>query len=128
MRSYDLTIASLAIDAPLKWADNVLSQHHLPGVASPGRGLARRISHPVLLLLALTRELHLTLGLGVRDAVALGRQLLSDESSGDVRRGPVHVALDRAALERMVESRLREALESAPRPRRGRPPRRNGAK
>ena len=27
MRSYDIAIASLTIDAPAKWTDNLLSQH-----------------------------------------------------------------------------------------------------
>jgi hypothetical protein len=37
----------------------------------------------------------------------------------------VRIVLDRAALERTLDDRLRDALESAPVPRRGRPPRRD---
>ena len=44
MRSYDVAVASLAIDATSKWTDNILSQHAVLGVISARRGVARRIS------------------------------------------------------------------------------------
>lgn len=124
MRSYNIAVASLAIDAPPKWTDNVLSQHEVPGIAIARRGITRRIPHATLLHLALTRELHAILGLSVRDALLLARQLLDAESDTIIRRGSVRLVLDRAHLERAVERRLRDALESAPTPRRGPPPRR----
>jgi hypothetical protein len=124
MRSYDVAVASLAIDAPLKWTDNVLSQHAVAGVTPARRGVARRIPHATLLHLALTRELHTGMGLGVRDALALARELLSADGTAGVHRGPVHLGLDRGQLDNAIQRRLRDALESAPSPRRGRPPRR----
>jgi hypothetical protein len=124
VRSYDVAVASLAIDAPLKWTDNVLSQHDVAGVAAARRGVARRIPHATLLHLALTRELHAVLGLSVRDALPLARQLLATEGDLAVQRGSVRLVLDRALLERAVDRRLRDALESAPTPRRGPPARR----
>jgi hypothetical protein len=124
MRVYDIAVASLAIDAPLKWTDNVLSQHDVTGVAQARRGIARRIPHATLLHLALTRELHATLGLGVRDALQLAFQLLSPAGTAGVQRGPIRLVVDRPLLERAVERRLRDVLESAPSPRRGRPARR----
>jgi hypothetical protein len=127
VRSYDVAMASLAIDAPLKWTDNVLSQHDVADVVSARRGVARRIPHTALLHLALTRELHTTLGLSVRDALELARQLLAAEGGTETWRGPVRLWCDRAALQRALDLRLRAALESAPAPRRGRPPRRPGA-
>jgi hypothetical protein len=124
VRFYDVAVASLAIDAPLKWTDNVLSQHDVPGVATARRGIARRIPHTTLLHLALTRELHAVLGLSVREALPLARQLLSAEGDLGIARGSVRIVLDRARLDRAVERRLRDALESAPMPRRGPPARR----
>jgi hypothetical protein len=117
-------MASLAIDAPLKWTDNVLSQHQVAGVAGARRGVARRIPHASLLHLALTRELHTAMGLGVRDALGLARELLSADDVAGVRRGSVHLGLDRRRLDEAIQRRLRDALESAPSPRRGRPARR----
>ena len=124
MRFYDVAIASLAIDAPAKWTDNLLSQHDVPGVTSARRGVARRIPRPTLLLLALTRELHVSLAMGVRDALQLATRLLTEDARHEWRVGSVGVVIDRVALERALDERLRIALESAPAPRRGRPPNR----
>jgi hypothetical protein len=127
VRVYDIAVASLAIDAPSKWTDNVLSQHDVPGVSSARRGVTRRIPYHALLHLALTHDLHVSLGMSVRDALELARQLLSADVTSEARRGPVRITLDRTLLERVLERRLREALESAPAPRRGRPPGRRAA-
>lgn len=124
MRSYSVAVSSLAIGAPHKWLDNLLSHFPLPDVGSERRGIARRIPHSALLRLALTRELHLELGLGVRDALALARELLASSEGAVSRGGHLRVTCDRRALEQSVANRLRDALESAPAPRRGRPPER----
>lgn len=92
------------------------------------RGVARRIPRPALLALALTRELHVGLGLGVRDALRLAIALLAEEGGGEWRDGAIRLVLDRGALERALDERLRVALESAPAPRRGRPPGRGRGK
>ena len=122
MRSYDVAVASLAIDAPMRWTDNTLSQHHIPGVSSQERGVTRRIAHPALLTLAVVRQLHVLLGMSVRDAVAMASRLLDSPGEDVPGSGQLRVSLDRPALEHLVEHRLREVLESAPTRRRGRPP------
>jgi hypothetical protein len=121
MRSYSVAVSSLAIGAPLKWLDNLLSHFPIPKVSLARRGVARRIPHSALVQLALTRELHLELGVGVRDALALAGELLSSDHGAVSRGGHLRVTCDRLALERAVSDRLRDALESAPAPRRGRP-------
>ena len=63
MRSYSVAISSLAIGSPHKWLDNLLSHFPLPDVGSERRGIARRVPHSALVRLALTRELHLELGM-----------------------------------------------------------------
>ena len=122
MRSYDVAIASLAIDAPSKWTDNLLSQHRLPDVVSERRGVARRISYSGLVRLALIRQLHVELALGVGDAVRVADQLLDSGGTGVYESGQLRLTVDRPALERALDLRLTEVLESAPAPRRGRPP------
>ncbi|MEO8621890.1 MAG: hypothetical protein ABI625_12545, partial [bacterium] len=82
MPSYDIAIASLAIDAPPKWTDNVLSQHTIPDVVFARRGVARRIGHAALVRLALIRQLHVSLGLGVADAVRVASDLLDSVNTG----------------------------------------------
>jgi hypothetical protein len=115
-------MASLAIDAPAKWTDNLLAHHSIPDVVLERRGVSRKISHVALLRLALIRELHTKLNLGVREAVSLAARLWANE--GEEHLGALHLSFDRAELVREVERRLREALESAPARRRGRPVRR----
>lgn len=121
MRFYDVAMASLAIDAPVKWTDNVLSQHHVNDVVAARRGVSRRIPRTALVSLALTRALHLTLGMSVRDALALAHDVLSSDDGASATRGHLRLLCDRVALERALDLRLRDALESAPAPKRGRP-------
>lgn len=121
MRHYDVVIASLAIGAPPKWTDNLLSHHDIGDVITKKRGVARRIPHRALLRLALIRELQRDVGLGAREAVALSDVLLQ-AGAAEVRVGQsLAIRLDLGALERTVTARLQLALESAPAPRRGRP-------
>lgn len=126
VRSYDVAVTALAIDAPLRWTDNALSLHDVPHVDSTHRGVARRVHYPALLHLAAARELHAELGLSVAEALRAAGELLAPGTDGVIRRRHLRVALDLAELERSVQQRLREALESAPVTRRGRPPQRRG--
>lgn len=128
MRSYSVAVSALVINAPLKWLDNLLSHFPVLDVGTERRGVARRIPHSALLRLALARELHVELGVGVRDALALATELLAAGDAAVSRGGHLRVTFDRLALERAVSERLRDVLESAPTPRRGRPPQRLGAR
>ena len=121
MRSYDVAITSLVISAPVKWTDNILSQYDVPDVVLKRRGVARKIPHSALIRLALVRELHTELGLGVRDALRLADELLATGESAVPSRGHLRVTYDRQALEDALSLRLRDALESAPTQQRGRP-------
>lgn len=126
MRSYSVAVSSLAIGAPPKWLDNLLSHFPVPEVDTDRRGVARRIPHSALLRLALTRELHVALHMGVRDALRLAEELLAATQGTVSRGGQLRVSFDRPSFERELADRLRDALESAPTPRRGRPPSRTG--
>lgn len=122
MRSYTVAVASLTVDAPAKWTDNLLAHHDIPEVRSQSRGVARGVSWAGLVRIAVIRALHVGLGCGVREAVALADVAL-ESRDGEVSLGPwLTLAVDRAAIERELHRRLADALESAPRPRRGRPP------
>ena len=123
MPLYSVGIASLVIKAPTKWTDNVLTHHHLPEIASTNRGADRGIPHSGLVRLAIIRLLHQDLGLGVRDAVRISLEMYNGDGLCMYRRGPISLAIDGLAVERSVETRLAEVLESAPVRRRGRPAR-----
>lgn len=122
MRSYSIAVSALAIGAPQKWLDNLLSHFPVPSVSGERRGVARRIPHSTLVQLALTRQLHQALGMGVRDALTLAGELLASNDGAVLRGGHLRVTCDRRTLEHAVIECLRDALESAPTPRRGRPP------
>ena len=123
MRSYDVAVASLAIDAPLKWTDNLLSQHPIPDVIRARRGVARRITHAALIRIAVIRQLHTTIGVSVADALHIAAELLGPDTQSVSRRGHLSISVDLKELERSLNERLASALESAPSPKRGRPPR-----
>ena len=124
MRLYSVAVVSLAIDAPLKWTDNLIAHHVIPDVRSMARGIPRGVSWAGLVRIALIRELHQSIGCGVREAVALSDQLIRTQDHVVTVGRWSRLAFDRHALEEDLQRRLGEALESAPRPRRGRPPRR----
>ena len=127
MRSYSVAIASLAVGAPVKWTDNLLAHHPVQEIQARRRGVARRLSWAALVRVALIRELHVRLGCGVREAVALSLTLLEAPASAASTGQWLTLSVDRAVLEGELRQRLSEVLESAPRPRRGRPPRRPAA-
>ena len=124
MRLYSVAVASLAIGAPPKWTDNLLSQHAIPEVTHQDRGVARGVSWNALVRIDLIRVLSQELGCGLRGAVSLAAALIDGPGQHEAA-GFLALRFDRPALEAALHVRLREALESAPRPRRGRPARRS---
>jgi hypothetical protein len=123
VRFYSVAVTSLAIGAPVRWTDNLLSQHEVGDVAHFERGVARGISWNGLVRIGLIRSLHQELGCGVRDAVSLAQTLLERSGTVDVA-GALTLRFDRSAFEATLRDRLKDVIETAPRPRRGRPPRR----
>ena len=122
MRVYDIAVATLAIGAPRKWTDNLLSQHHLPDVVSVRQGVTRRFPYQSLIRIAVIRQLHTQLGIGVASAVRFADGLLDSGQVAVLDVGHVRIGVDIAAIRKGVDQRLALALESAPTPRRGRPP------
>jgi hypothetical protein len=121
VRLYSVAVASVAIEAPEKWTDNLIAHHELAGIHSRARGVARGISWPALVHIALARELHVRIGCSVRDAVSFAAAILAAPDSL-IAAGPhLTVAFAREGFEHELHRRLVDALESAPRPRRGRP-------
>ena len=70
-------------------------------------------------------ELLRELGVPLDRALALGASLLKSRGQ-PLRAGAVTIAVDVATIERALTLRLHDALETAPRRRRGRPPVGNG--
>ena len=81
------------------------------------------MSYGVLIRLAVIRQLHAQLGIGVGDAVRLSETLVVSGRAHVLALGQLTLSVDLNALRRTLDQRLATALESAPSPRRGRPPR-----
>ena len=124
MRLYSVAITALAVDATVKWVDNLVAHHDLPEVRSRSRGVARAVSWDGVVRIAIVRMLHLQLGCGVREAVSLSGALLRPSTAALSLGRWLTLAVDRVTLEQELQARLAEVLESAPRPKRGRPARR----
>lgn len=122
MRSYTVAVASLAIDAPDRWTDNILSQFVIPDVVSVRRGVARKITHAAVVRLAVVRQLQTLLGIGTGDALRLTTEMLCSEPVGVFESGHLTLNVNLTEMERAVNARLANALESHPMRRRGRPP------
>jgi hypothetical protein len=121
VRSYSVAVASLAVGAPQKWTDNAISQHRIEGVVSERRGVARRITFPALLTLAVARELVNSLQLSLANALTIAGDCTRASDEKDIRLGNITLRIDLQAVRRDLQQKLGDALESAPSPTRGRP-------
>jgi hypothetical protein len=124
-RVYDIAVAALAIDVDRKWLDNLTSQHTIPGTEHFARGVARRLSIRTLLTAAVVRDLNRDLGVPVSRGVELAIAMLGEATPRAESRigASIMLSVDVAGLEREIERRLLDAMETVVPRRRGRPPR-----
>jgi hypothetical protein len=121
-RSYDAAVVALTLGVPFKWVDNLLSRHRIPGVDQATQGITRRLSPAAVVRIRVIRVLSEELGVPLPRAVELAERLAASgldtielgDSAGALR-------IDFEAVERWIAERLADAVESAPRRRRGRP-------
>lgn len=134
MRGYSVGIAALALNIEAKWLDNLLSQNSVDGVSQARQGVQRRLAPAALHVIATVHHLNRELRIPVATALRLAHELWGASGSPDpadtatVRADAVELHLNRTEMRERVAAALAEALEMAPRTRRGRPPRgRDGA-
>jgi hypothetical protein len=120
-RAYTVATAALAIGMPIKWVDNVLSHYRLIGIRQNRQGVARRLSIEGLLVLSLTALLIEELGLSTPKAIVAAEGIVNSGGRYSNARG-VTIELDLAAFRSGLLEQLEHAVEVAPIPRRGRPP------
>lgn len=120
-RAYTVATAALAIGVPTKWVDNVLSHNRLVGIRQDRQGVARRLSIEGLLVLALTALLVEELGLPTAKAIIAAEGIINSGGRYSAARG-VSIELDLTAFRSELLEQLEHAVEVAPIPRRGRPP------
>jgi hypothetical protein len=113
--------------ADIRWVDNLLSRHDLPGILRGRQGVQRSISDQGLLAIELTRLLSQKLGLSVGQSVAIARSVLGARLSGSVRveiAPALSLVVDLPVLEERLRAQVLQAMESVSRVPRGRPRRR----
>ena len=120
-RAYTIATAALALRTSSKWLDNTLSHYRVSGVVQQKQGVARRITIEGLLTLsvalAVIREFRAT----VASAISVAEKLVV---AGGIYTSPdrVRIELDLQYFRNHLLERLEHAVEVAPLPRRGRPP------
>src|SRR6266480_2879688 len=120
-RAYTIATAALALDMSTKWLDNTLSHHRIAGVVQYRQGIARRLTVDGLLILSLALALSKELSATVAGAINIAQKLVA---AGGVYVSPdgMRIELDLEAFRTRLLARLEVAVEAAPLPRRGRPP------
>jgi hypothetical protein len=120
-RAYTVATAALALDVPSKWVDNILSHHTVRGVEQQRQGVSRKLGIDGLLVLALTTFLIQELGAPAPKAIGIAEALLGNKGRYQSP-GGLSLSLDLSAFQIGLLERLENAVETAPVPRRGRPP------
>ena len=121
-RAYTVATAALAIGTSIKWLDNVLSHNRVSGVAQERQGISRRLTVEGLLVLALAVLLIQELALPTPKAIVLAEDLAKNEGRYMAQQG-LNLTLDLSSFRIRLLENLENAVEIAPVPKRGRPPR-----
>ena len=120
-RAYTVATAALALGVPAKWVDNILSHNKVTGVRQERQGVARRLGIEGLIVLALTVVLVNELGLSTTRAISVAEGIVKSRGRYLVARG-LSIEIDLEVFEASLLEQLESAVETAPIPRRGRPP------
>jgi hypothetical protein len=120
-RAYTIGTAALTLGTSVKWLDNVLSHHQILGLHTKRQGIARRLSIEVILTLAVVLLVIQDLGVPTPAAIRLAESLVRTGGRFRSHEG-LSVELELTPLRENLLQRLEAAVETAPMPRRGRPP------
>ena len=120
-RAYTIATAALALGMPIKWLDNTLSHHKVLGVQQERQGVARRLTIDGLLSLAVAILLIKDLAIPLSGALSVADELIRNGGRYASPEGiEIQVALE--TVRNSLLERLENAVEIAPAPKRGRPP------
>jgi hypothetical protein len=120
-RVYTSPTVALTLGTTAKWLDNVLSHYTVPGVQQKRQGISRRLGLDGILVLAIGLRLIQDLGLAIPHALHLA-EALAKKGGREITPHGFEISLGLDALRERVLERLEGAVETAPVPRRGRPP------
>lgn len=120
MRGYTVVTSAVALGVEYKWLDNLLSHNTVSGVRQARQGVARTLPHASLKIIAVALEFVSALQSPLPEALRWAEELSRTE--GLLTVGHLQIAVDFDAIDRWLAERLAYAVEVAPIPRRGRPP------
>jgi hypothetical protein len=120
-RAYTIATAALTLEVQAKWLDNTLSHIRVSGVQQERQGVARRISIDGMLILAITALLIDELDMPLAAAIRIAEELAVNSGEHTTPEG-VGIRLNLERFRSTLLGRLENAVEIAPLPRRGRPP------
>ena len=121
MRGYTVVTSAVALNVEYKWLDNLLSHHEVAGVRQARQGVARTLPYSSLRILAITLELISAVQSPLPYALIWAHRL--DSGDNPAAAGSLWLTVDLEKIDRWLGERLAYAVEVAPTPRRGRPPR-----
>ena len=124
MPSYNTATVASALGVTPKWLDNLLSHNDLAGSQRASQGVARRLSFATVTMLSLAKELIDTVGIKTPAAIELASQLLNSTTGELIVSPRLRIRVQPEVLQNDVLDSLGRAVEIAPSPRRGRPPKR----
>ena len=120
MRGYTVVTSAVALGVDYKWLDNLLSHHAVAGVRQARQGVSRTVPYSSLRIIAIALELAAGLQAPLPHALTWAHRISSGENPGSV--GRVRIEVDLGGIDNWLGERLAYAVEVAPIPRRGRPP------
>jgi len=124
MRAYTVATVALSLGVTPKWIDNALSRFQVPGVVQKGQGINRKLTPHSVVILHIAAQLVRALGMPLGDALGIATQVVSHGGLAKVELFPsAALTIDVGATTLAVAERLGNAVEVAPLPKRGRPPR-----
>jgi hypothetical protein len=124
MPLYNTATVASALNVTPKWLDNLLSHNDITGLQTESQGVARRLSFRTVSIISITDQLVRTMELPSSAALKIAEQLVASPA-GEITPSPVvRLSVDLPGLHADVLARLAHAIETAPTPRRGRPPKR----
>lgn len=122
MPFYDLTAVAHAVDLEPKQLDNLLSRNTLQGVEKKKRGVARRLTPDVVVVIRVAKEIADALQLSIGSLFGASQQIaMTDRGELDLGHFAT-LRIDMPALRSTTLARLDEAVEAVGRRQRGRRP------
>ena len=125
MRGYTVTTVAVTLGMSPKWVDNVLSHYRVQGVSQARQGVARRITPQAVLILEIALRLSRSLAAPIQRSLEMATDLsrVGGQEARIILTPVADLVMNVAAVEAETMLRLADAVEVAPVPRRGRPPR-----